>query len=168
MKGGPGPVAGAGWRAVPRAPKPSPGASLLWPLLGLLGCSGSGASAQPGASAPPMSPPTYTVSVSQARPATLMEEKLSLRLVGVKDSRCPEGVRCIWAGHAAVTLAVSQKGGPSQEVVIGTEAPDNLNLPFKAGYGPYTLSLVKLEPRPTKDRGVPLPRYVATVQVTRQ
>ncbi|HET7864470.1 MAG TPA: hypothetical protein VFL86_08695 [Burkholderiaceae bacterium] len=114
-----------------------------------------------------MNPPAYTVTVSQARPATVKEEKLSLRLVGVKDSRCPEGVQCIWAGHAAVTLAVSQKGRPSQEVVIGTEAPDNLKLPFKGSYGPYTLALVKLEPRPTKAGGVPLPRYMATVQVTR-
>lgn len=114
-----------------------------------------------------MNLPNYTVTVSQARPATLLEEKLSLRLVGVKDSRCPQGVQCIWAGHAAVTLAVSQKGRPSQEVVIGTEAPDNLKLPFKGSYGPYTLSLVTLEPRPTKAGGVPLPRYMATVQVTR-
>ena len=116
---------------------------------------------------PVSSPASYTVSVSQASPASIAQEKLTLSLTDVKDSRCPVGAQCIWAGHAAVTLAVSQKGGPAQEVVIGTEAPENLKLPFKATHGPYTLSLVKLEPLPTKEGGVPPQRAVATVQVTR-
>lgn len=151
-------------------------AAILWPLLYLAGCPGSGSGTQAGASAPASptaegtpvsSPASYTVSVSQASPAAIAQEKLTLSLTEVKDSRCPEGAQCIWAGHAAVTLAVSQKGGPPQPVVIGTEAPDNLKLPYKATHGPYTLSLVKLEPLPGKEGGVPLPRYVATVQVTR-
>jgi hypothetical protein len=107
------------------------------------------------------------VTVSQDRPVTIAQEQLTLSLVEVKDSRCPVGTQCIWAGHAAVTLGVGKTGGPLQPVVIGTEAPDNLKLPHKATYGPYTLSLPKLEPWPTKDAGVPQPRYVATVQVTR-
>lgn len=140
--------------------------SIFWPLVCLLGCSGSGASAQAGASAP-VSPASYTVSVSQGRPATIAQEQLTLSLTDVKDSRCPVGVQCIWAGHAVVTLAVGKKGAPPQPVLIGTEAPENLKLPYKATQGPYTLSLAKLEPLPTKDGGVPLQRYVATVQVTR-
>jgi len=141
--------------------------AILWPLFCLPGCSGSGASAQAGASAPMSPPASYTVSVSQGRPATIAQEQLTLSLTDVKDSRCPVGVQCIWAGHAAVTLAVGKTGAPSQPVVIGTEAPENLKLPYKATYGPYTLSLAQLEPQPTKDAGVPPQRYVATVQVTR-
>lgn len=135
-------------------------AAILWPLFLQPGCSGSGAGA-------PASPASYTVTVSQDRPATLAQEQLTLSLTEVKDSRCPVGAQCIWAGHAAVTLGVGKTGGTSQPVVIGTEAPDNLKLPNKATYGPYTLSLSKLEPWPTKDAGVPQQRYVATVQVTR-
>jgi hypothetical protein len=143
--------------------------SILWPLCCLPGCSGSnsGAGAHAGASAPMNPPASYTVSVSQGRPATLAQEQLTLSLTDVKDSRCPVGVQCVWAGHAAVTLAVGKAGAPPQPVVVGTEAPENLKLPHQATYGPYTLSLTTLEPQPTKDGGVPLPRYVATVQVTR-
>ncbi len=159
-----------------RSSRPLAVAATLWFLLCLAGCPRSGTGAQAGASVPasptaeatPVSASaSYTVSVGQASPATIAQEKLTLGLTDVKDSRCPVGVQCIWAGHAAVTLAVSQDGGPPQPVVIGTEAPDNLKLPFKATHGPFTLSLVKLEPTPTKEGGVPLPRYVATVQVTR-
>ena len=114
-----------------------------------------------------MSPASYTVTVSQERPATIAPEQLTLRLTDVKDSRCPVGAQCIWAGHAAVSLAVEKTGTPPQPVVIGTEAPENLKLPDKATYGPYTLALSGLEPSPTKDGGVPLQRYVATVVVTR-
>jgi hypothetical protein len=144
-------------------------AAILCPLFFLPGCSRSGAGDPAGASAPmnPASPASYTVTVSQDRPATIAQEQLTLSLTEVRDSRCPVGTQCIWAGHAAVTLGVGKTGGPLQPVVIGTEAPDNLKLPNKATYGPYTLSLPKLEPWPTKDAGVPQSRYVATVQVTR-
>lgn len=140
-------------------------ASILWPLLcPLPGCSGSPAPAKASA---PTSPASYTVTVSQDRPATLAQEQLTLRLTGVKDSRCPAGTQCVWAGHAAVSLTVDKTGTPPQAVVIGTEAPENLKLPDKATYGPYTLALSRLDPSPTKDGGVPLQRYVATVQVSR-
>lgn len=140
-------------------------ASILWPSLCLLpGCSGSAAPAKASA---PMSPASYTVTVSQDHPATIAQEQLTLRLTDVKDSRCPVGAQCVWAGHAAVSLTVDKPGLPSQPVVIGTEAPENLKLPGKATYGPYTLALSRLDPSPTQDGGVPLQRYVAIVQVTR-
>jgi hypothetical protein len=148
-----------------RSIHPLASASILWSLLCLLpGCSGSTAPAKASA---PTSPASYTVTVSQDRPATLAQEQFTLRLTDVRDSRCPAGARCVWAGHAAVSLTVDKAGTPPQAVVIGTAAPENLKLPGKASYGPYTLALSRLDPSPTKDGGVPLQRYVATVQVTR-
>src|SRR5215207_9609664 len=97
-----------------RSTRHLPVAAILWPLFCLPGCSGSGAGA-------PASPASYTVTVSQDRPATIAQEQLTLSLVEVKDSRCPVGTQCIWAGHAAVTLGVGKTGGPVQPVVIGTE-----------------------------------------------
>jgi len=139
-------------------------AAILWPCLCLLpGCSGSAAPAEASA---PMSPASYTVTVSLDRPAIIAQEQLTLRLTDVKDSRCPAGTQCVWAGHAAVSLTVDKPGTPSQSVVIGTEAPENMKLPGKATYGPYTLVLSRLDPSPDKD-GIPPQRYMAIVQVTR-
>lgn len=120
------------------------------------------------AAAPMSDAVTYTVSVGLARPATLAPERLTLRLTGVQDSRCPVGAACLWAGHAAVTVSVSRPGTAAQSVVIGTAAPANLNLPGEATLGPYTFALRELTPRPTAAGGVPLSRYTATVVVVRR
>jgi hypothetical protein len=101
------------------------------------------------------------------RPATLAQEQLTLRLTEVKDSRCPEGAQCVWAGHAAVTMNAEKPGLPTQPVTIGSDAPENLKLPYQATYGPYTLTLSQLTPRPTKEGSVPLSRYEVSVQITR-
>ena len=41
---------------------------------------------------------------------------LTIRVVSFNDSRCPEGVQCVWAGELGVTLTVSS----------GTNAPDTI------------------------------------------
>jgi hypothetical protein len=80
-----------------------------------------------------------------------------------EDSRCPEGVNCVWAGNAKVALRVMKARRRSQTMMLNTM----LN-PKQGSYRGYEVRLVKLEPHPKK--GVRLRRreYVATLIVTRR
>lgn len=128
----------------------------------MLGCAGARSTEVPGRflqEAPSM----HTVTVSRDQPAHLAAESLRIELVSVKDDRCPEGVNCIWAGHAAVTLTVTKAGGASKTVTIGTQAPPHMRLPYDAAYEDHVLHLVRLEPGNTQ---APATRYRATVTVS--
>ena len=111
--------------------------------------------------------PTYTITLAHGRPVVVAEESLSVELTAVKDSRCPSDVRCVWAGHATVTLQVSKAGSAAESVTIGTRAPTSMNLPFEATYGRYRFGLVSLEPGNSHSAPVALSLYRATVKVTK-
>ena len=36
----------------------------------------------------------------------------------IEDSRCPEGVQCVWAGNAKILVKVSHDGGTSNEKIV--------------------------------------------------
>lgn len=80
-----------------------------------------------------------------------------------EDSRCPEGVACVWAGNAKVALRVMKARRRAAQMMLNTM----LN-PKQSVYRGYEVKLVKLEPHPKK--GVRLRRreYTATLVVTRQ
>lgn len=75
---------------------------------------------------------TSEASASFDKPITLVAESgkvyvfpdgLKVALKSINDSRCPEGVACIWAGELGATLTVIS-GTKSEEVILGqTTAP---------------------------------------------
>lgn len=105
----------------------------------------------------------YTVTVSRGHPASIPAESLNIELVAVKDDRCPQGVTCIWAGHAAVTLKVGKHGSETRTIIVGSEAPPHMALPYDAAYEGYLLHLAKLEPGNTQS---PTTAYRATITVS--
>lgn len=50
-----------------------------------------------------------------------VDERLTLTLLAVDDSRCPKGVQCVWAGELAARVGVSVSGpdGGSLELRLG-------------------------------------------------
>ena len=128
---------------------------------GVLQASGS-AMTDPSATTP--APHSFTL--GYGKKLTLPGGGLTVQFTQVKDSRCPKGVTCIWAGHAAVTLRVGQPGHAAQAIVIGTAAPANMNLPHEANYASYRFSLLALEPDNSPDAPVPAKRYRARIQVS--
>lgn len=83
----------------------------------------------------------------------------------VEDSRCPVNVNCIWEGEAVVKFAVLQAGMPE----------DTVTLTLRGGYrdlasqriGPYTVSLLRLDPYPVADAKTPKGAYAAQLLVER-
>ncbi len=109
-----------------------------------------------------------TVELTASRPVTIAAFALVIELTEVADSRCPVGTRCVWAGHAAVTLRVGKPDGNYERIVIGTEAPASMSLPFEVDFGGYRFGLVQLEPAPHATEPVPLTQYRATVRVAKR
>jgi len=140
--------------------------ALAAPLLSLLSIM-SACAADPKAPFPSSSSPPYTITLAQGNKVVISEEALTVELLAVKDSRCPSGVQCVWAGHATATIHVGKVGSPSETLVIGTRAPSRMKLPYEATYGSYRLTLLGLKPANSASAPAALPVYRATVQVTK-
>jgi hypothetical protein len=110
---------------------------------------------------------SYTVTLRDEQSVVISAESLTLQLTEVQDSRCPINALCIWAGHGAVALRVSQEGQAAETVKIGFPAPAEMKLPGDASYRGYRLSLQTLEPFPVAGVTVPLSDSRATVLVER-
>ena len=116
---------------------------------------------------PQVSSSVHTIVLARGGKSVIADESLTVELVEINDSRCPAEVTCIWAGHAAVTLQVSKPGSPAGRVVIGSEAPPNMNLPSDANYGGYLFHLVELEPGNADGSTQVAPSQRAMISVSR-
>ena len=112
--------------------------------------------------------PARGVVVSATNPAVVPDEGLRIALVGIIDERCPIELRCVWAGHAAVTLNIELDGQPAETVVIGTVAVPEIKLRPEAEVGPYRFTLLRLQPRNSAASKPALSQYAATVLVAKR
>jgi hypothetical protein len=62
---------------------------------------------------------------------------LTVTLKKIDDSRCPQGVQCIWAGELAPTFSFDSEIGETQEVKLGTV--NNKKVTKNNGYLTFTL-----------------------------
>jgi len=85
-------------------------------------------------------------------------ESLSIQFLDVpEDSRCPEGVVCVWAGNAKVALRV-----------VGRDVDLNTYLePRKDTVSDYTVELVSLNPYPVYNQEIEKEEYTARLLVRR-
>ncbi|MCP4200486.1 MAG: hypothetical protein GY769_00965 [bacterium] len=94
---------------------------------------------------------------------TVEFQELELRWLELEDSRCPIGVKCIWAGQMVVTV----------EAARGDDKPLEVELLRRVGREPetaealgYELRLLEVDPHPkegvTPERG----DYVARIEIT--
>jgi hypothetical protein len=101
------------------------------------------------------------ISVKAGKTKCERSSRVSIRLVEVvEDSRCPEGVNCIWAGRAVVKITAAKRN----EAPATFELADNdekASVEF-AGYRIYFKSLL---PKPTADGSPKLEEYVAVFRL---
>lgn len=81
----------------------------------------------------------------------------------VEDSRCPEGVDCIWAGNGKIKVTLRKGGHKSVSFELNT-----MTEPKSVVYQGYEITLVKLAPYPKYDVEIKKRDYVATLKVTRK
>lgn len=99
----------------------------------------------------------FEVKVGQS--VLISGEQLRFQFESVPDdSRCPEGVVCIWVGNAGVVLKFS-------------DTRDTLNSylePHEIVYDAYTIKLLLLSPYPKYPQAIPKDSYVAKLVVRKK
>ena len=91
-------------------------------------------------------------------------ERLRISFTGVaEDSRCPEGVQCVWAGNGKVMLILSKTRKRASTMKLNTGVDPKQNT-----YQGYEVKLVSLNPYPKKDVKIKKREYVATLVVSRK
>lgn len=98
------------------------------------------------------------------REAVLDGEGLVIRFVGVlEDSRCPQGVDCIWSGNARIEISLSQSGVSPAKMHLNTHlAPQN------GSYSSYRISLTNLNPHPKSGEEIDRGSYQAGLIISRK
>jgi hypothetical protein len=119
--------------------------------------------AEPAASIPKEAALGQEFEIKIGQQVSIRSEGLKLSFTQVaEDSRCPEGVQCIWAGNGKIVLRVSQARRRSSVMRLNTTTD-----PKQAAYRGYEVKLVGLNPYPKKDAPIRRREYVATLVVTR-
>lgn len=100
-----------------------------------------------------------TVKLPYGSPLTL-PDGLRLEFADViEDSRCPQGVQCVWAGRARIELVASKPGVAARLFELSLPGPQQV-------YLDYGIQLVALAPPPVSGRRTAQGDYVATLSIT--
>ena len=95
---------------------------------------------------------------------SIKKEGLTVSFTRVaEDSRCPEGVQCIWAGNGKILLRVSKARRRAATMRLNTGME-----PRQDDYRGYDVKLVNLNPYPKEGVGIKRKEYVATLIVSRK
>ena len=81
----------------------------------------------------------------------------------LEDSRCPEGVDCIWSGNAKIRLRSGKQKQTPEAVELNTNVGSK-----SSSYLNYEIRLVALNPRPKADKPIQPNEYRATLIVTKK
>lgn len=95
----------------------------------------------------------------------VLEDQLSLKLVAVNDSRCPEGVLCVHAGWATLSLELEDSNGKQAfELRFGAAPEEEQTLSL----GAYRLSVQDVQPYPVYEKTVPADQQIVTFVLEKQ
>ena len=99
--------------------------------------------------------------VAQGKDARVQGTPITVTFRSVKeDSRCAVDVQCVWAGNAAVLVAIAEGTGAATETTLNTGIE-----PRSVVVGGHTVRLVGLKPAPHSGKAIPPQDYLATFEV---
>ncbi len=129
-------------------------------LCALLLAAGSAAGTS-AAAVEPQRTRTFDIRVGQT--VSLRDLGIRVRLVSVtEDSRCPEGVQCVWAGNVRLALRLSSWAGASRRVSLNTATE-----PTRVNFRGRTLRILEVRPPKREGQNIPQRRYRVTLEVSR-
>lgn len=129
-------------------------------LLALMLSAGSAASTS-AAAAEPQRTRTFDIRVGQTVSLAGYRMRVTLARVA-EDSRCPEGVQCVWQGNVRLALRLTSPGFRSRAVSLNTA-----NEPTRVSYRGNTLRIVSVRPPKREGQNIPQRRYRVTLEVSR-
>jgi hypothetical protein len=96
--------------------------------------------------------------------ATIEGEGLAVTFESVlEDSRCPEGVDCIWSGNAKIKIRSSKQKQTPVTIELNTDAG-----PKSSSYLNYEIRLVGLKPNPKPNEAVRPQEYKAALIIAKK
>lgn len=102
------------------------------------------------------------IAIEYGRQVNVAKAKLLLEFVTVlEDSRCPEGVQCVWEGNARIKLTVSRAGEETSTVELNTSD----RFAVEARYIDYIIALIDLKPYPKAAEQISIQDYTAIVKI---
>lgn len=102
-----------------------------------------------------------TGKVFAGKQKAFQKKKISIKFISlVEDSRCPEGVDCVWAGMAKIKVMVSNKKKASKEFEVTLQG-DSDKIIFEG----YEIKLMELTPKPKANTRIDPKSYLATFDV---
>lgn len=108
---------------------------------------------------------TFVLHVSQTAILTDTPDQFGITFQNVaQDSRCPEGVACVWAGEVRVKLTFQERGMPHPPILELTTTPNAEQHIIRVEA--YLVELVKVEPPRVQGAPIAPNEYVATFRVT--
>jgi hypothetical protein len=103
----------------------------------------------------------FRIKINQA--VSFDRGRLKIAFNGVpQDSRCPEGVNCVWSGNAEVALSLATADGRRARITLNT----HLN-PREFDFNGYRIKLISLTPAPRERQRLNPNRYRAVLTVTK-
>lgn len=115
--------------------------------------SASGVSQAPGAT---------TFDIRPGQTVRLRDEGLRVTLLSVtEDSRCPEGVQCVWAGNVRLALRLAAAGGRASRVSLNTASQ-----PTQINYRGRVLRILRVRPPKVEGRRIRPRDYRVTLEVS--
>jgi hypothetical protein len=101
--------------------------------------------------------------IKNGQEAVVRGEKLRIAFRSVHDdSRCPNGVTCVWAGNGQIVIEVAKKNKKQVVAMLNTSLE-----PKEIAYMGFTIKLVGLSPYPKVNEAIDPKDYEATMVVTK-
>ncbi len=104
-------------------------------------------------------PEKFTLRPGQQK--VVHKSRIAIKFIAVtEESRCPEGVNCIWAGVAKLKIKV-RKNGKTAEFELDTNQLDK-----PANFAGYEIRLLSLSPYPKSGSTIGADAYRATFTIS--
>jgi hypothetical protein len=101
-------------------------------------------------------------SLKVGREAVVRNEQIKVGFSSVlEDSRCPEGVECIWAGNARIAIKISGANNDPIHIELNTNIE-----PRRASFLRYEIKVVGLSPYPKSNSNIDKKEYTARLIIT--
>lgn len=93
-----------------------------------------------------------TITLKEGQNIFLKDQQMNITFINiVEDSRCPEGVNCVWAGAATANIELMSTISRPQTIQLSTMDDPAKSLAKTQSFGGFNLSLVSLTPYPKGD-----------------
>ncbi|WP_333864133.1 hypothetical protein [Sphingobacterium sp.] len=95
-----------------------------------------------------------TIYLNEGQKKSLKEFPITIKFKGIsEDSRCPEGVNCIWAGVAVAEIEIMEKSTKPVQLNLATMDMQERGYQKSAYFNGYAISLQNVLPYPNAKQG---------------